>query len=240
MYSSVDEVIKYTGAEYDKLNLNDQEELNNLIETWLIQIKSLIDRNRGRDLYLDPNFGDKIGLGNFEGELSSDVPKSNYYVVTKITSDSELDIDYDFTKAKTLEMLIKPESDVSDLKIELWANELVKTINLPSIVGGIWNLTKSYLGMNKTLKDIKKLKLINSHNLLIADIYVKQIPEGIHNIALRMCANMVKLAYANRQSPLVRIDEYNAQLLTDEIFTDELKKELRQYPKKFNVGMKVL
>jgi len=66
MYSTVDDVINYTGIKYDTLGLSNKTELETMIETWLIQIKSLIDRDRKRDLEKDLDFGDKVTLVDAE------------------------------------------------------------------------------------------------------------------------------------------------------------------------------
>ncbi|MCK4338592.1 MAG: hypothetical protein KAW87_01195, partial [Candidatus Cloacimonetes bacterium] len=59
-YSTVNEVIEYTGIKYSNLGLPGEKELKAVIEKWLKQVASLINRNRGRNLLTDLNFGDKI------------------------------------------------------------------------------------------------------------------------------------------------------------------------------------
>jgi hypothetical protein len=91
--------------------------------------------------------------------------------------------------------------------------------------------------MDTSLSSIKSIgiKQTNIGNYLyVGNVYTKVIPEGIHNIAMRACANMVKLAYLNRESPVIRIEDLNATLVVDQILTPELKAELRMYAKKPN------
>ena len=72
MYSSIEDVKRYTGVTYDKLGLSSEEELNSIIETYLKQVKSLIDQNRGRDLEYDLSFGERRLIVPAESERSKD------------------------------------------------------------------------------------------------------------------------------------------------------------------------
>lgn len=56
------------------------------------------------------------------------------------------------------------------------------------------------------------------------------IPKGIHNIAKRACANMVMLAIQRRQSPIIRVDDFNIKMADDKIFTPALKEDLSRFP----------
>ncbi len=48
-YSTAEQVIRYSGATAHTLGLNDDSELFAQIETWLVQIKDFIDRDRNKD-----------------------------------------------------------------------------------------------------------------------------------------------------------------------------------------------
>ncbi|SDG74019.1 hypothetical protein SAMN04489735_100255 [Aneurinibacillus thermoaerophilus] len=50
-YSTIEDVIVYTGIEPVDLKLDTEEELHSTIETWLIQVKSLMDRITERDFH---------------------------------------------------------------------------------------------------------------------------------------------------------------------------------------------
>ncbi len=51
VYSSAKDVIQYTGTQPRDLGLETDEDLEELITKWLIQIKDLIDRDRNRDFH---------------------------------------------------------------------------------------------------------------------------------------------------------------------------------------------
>lgn len=58
------------------------------------------------------------------------------------------------------------------------------------------------------------------------------IPAGIHNIALRIMSNMVAMAVLRRETPIVRVDDFNIKMVEDRIFTTAIKDDLKRYPKK--------
>jgi len=248
-YSTVEDVIVYSGIEFDKLNLSNQDELKALIGKWLLQIKSLIDRNRGRDLLRDLSFGDKIDIINpYEWNLgtikSDDLPLNGDNVICEIEGIGSINTafgEFDLSKAKTFEIVLKPNIDLTSIKINMYKDEkkelLESSFILPSMSEDEWKIARAYLGMNDELVDIKAIEIFSDVNveLKIGQCYAKEIPEGIHNIAMRACANMIKLAYMNRESPVIKIEDLNATLVKDEILTAELRKELGLYLKKSNI-----
>jgi len=57
-YSTVEDVIKYTGVEYSKLDLSGKPALETLIEKWLREISSIIKANRKRNYIRDLDSGE--------------------------------------------------------------------------------------------------------------------------------------------------------------------------------------
>ncbi len=62
-----------------------------------------------------------------------------------------------------------------------------------------------------------------------------EVPAGIHNIALRLVANMVAQAQIRRQTPIVRHDDFTVQMVEDTIFTSSIKFDLARFPYKHSV-----
>lgn len=62
------------------------------------------------------------------------------------------------------------------------------------------------------------------------------IPPGIHNIAMRACANMVMMMITRASSPIVRVDDFTVGMVTERIFTTDIKHDLMRYPFKTRVG----
>ena len=79
------------------------------------------------------------------------------------------------------------------------------------------------------LEEVKDLIDQDRHRDYAADGYV---PAGIDNIAKRACANLVMLAIQRRQSPIIRVDDFNIKMADDRIFTPALKEDLAKYPAK--------
>jgi len=262
MYSSVNDVLNYTGIKYETLGLSSKTELETMIETWLIQVKSLIDRDRGRDLERDLDFGDKItlvdaekawnGINGIVRVTDKDIngnlilPKGkSHYAVNEISTGTGILANNIFTElnlstAKTLDIdILSYNSDVEagDLQIILYSDTEcsveAKVLNLPAMCEHAWKRCRCYL-MDSALTNIKGIA-INQVNpigsyIYVGEVYTRVIPKGIHNIAMRACANMVKLAVTNRESPVVTINDMNAHFIEDQILTAELKKELSLYP----------
>lgn len=273
-YSTVEEVKNYTGTKYNDLALNSDTNLNTLIEGYLTQIKSLIDRNRGRDLAKDLDFGDKIMLVNAEkpwtgNKCSVSIAERDIYeteiipdgvfavnqftLQTTVSNDiiAYSEIDEDLSKAKTLDMdIMSYDRDLErgDLQMVLSddvnCSNIIKAIDLPLMYEYEWKKVRGYLGLDEDLDSVKSvgIRMVNNVGsyLYVGNVYTKIIPEGIHNIAMRACANMIKLAYANRESPVITIEDMNAQLIKDEILTTELRKELSFYGRKPNFSFGVV
>lgn len=63
------------------------------------------------------------------------------------------------------------------------------------------------------------------------------VPPGINNIALRLVANMVAQAQFRRETPIVRVDDFNVQMVEDRVFTDGIRRDLARYPFKSQMRM---
>lgn len=54
---------------------------------------------------------------------------------------------------------------------------------------------------------------------------------AICNICLRLTSNMVRLAVQNRDSPIIKVNDWTIQTVPSNIFTDDLKDDLKPYIK---------
>lgn len=54
---------------------------------------------------------------------------------------------------------------------------------------------------------------------------------AIQNICLRLTSNMVSLAIQKRDSPIIKVNDWTIQTVPSDIFTDELKEDLKPYIK---------
>ena len=54
---------------------------------------------------------------------------------------------------------------------------------------------------------------------------------AIQNICLRLTSNMVRLAVQNRDSPIIKVNDWTIQSVPSDIFTDDLKEDLKPFIK---------
>ena len=271
-YSTVNDVIRYTGIKFSNLGLSGNKEMETMIEGWLKQVASLINRDRGRNLLTDLAFGEKkmvdqgveewdeqtvegvtVEMETDQDELPQydDIMAVNRIEISSIVganviiASKAIETDYqDLSDAKILMIKVRPYIDCEKgaiqllLSTSLACETIIKTIDFPEMTDNEWKLCKFYLGSKAAYASIKSigLKLVSEVGgyFWIADIKKLVFPEGIHNIAMRACANMVKLAYMNRESPVIRIDDWTTKMIEDKMLTDSLKKELGLYSKKPN------
>lgn len=86
-YSTVDEVISYTGVAPQTLGLNTHSELETLLEIWLVQIKDLIDRDRNRNYTKEGDV--PPGIDNIARRMAAHLVRS----AERQRSNSVVDID---------------------------------------------------------------------------------------------------------------------------------------------------
>ena len=54
---------------------------------------------------------------------------------------------------------------------------------------------------------------------------------AVENIGLRLTSNMVKLAVQNRDSPIIKVNDWTITTVPSDIFTDDLKEDLKPFIK---------
>ena len=54
---------------------------------------------------------------------------------------------------------------------------------------------------------------------------------AVQNVCLRLTSNMVSLAIQKRDSPIIKVNEWTVRNVSSEIFTDELKLDLKPFVK---------
>jgi len=166
-----------------------------------------------------------------------------------VLAHKDLDSDkQDLSEGKVLNFYIKSSVDVKADELEILLAEgegcvnIVKTLTVPAFDEDEWRLFKRYLGRDSSLNSIKSIGIKHVTGLAGADIYLSlfsilKIPEGIHNIAQRMCGNMVALAFSRRESAVIRVDDLSVKVAMDQILTPEIKKELMNFPAKTDFRM---
>jgi len=101
-------------------------------------------------------------------------------------------------------------------------------------------LKKVIEGWLVQIKDIIDQDRNRNYHQEVEDGKRTEVPPGINHIAMRVCANVIAQATFRRESTIVQVDDYQVQMLDDQIFTDAIKKDLARYPKKSRFGMMVI
>ena len=57
------------------------------------------------------------------------------------------------------------------------------------------------------------------------------VPGAVQNVLLRLVSNMCTLAIQRRDSPIIKVNDWNITTLSSDIFSDDLKEDLRPFVK---------
>lgn len=88
---------------------------------------------------------------------------------------------------------------------------------------------------NQKLEEIVSEWIIQSQDLI--NMYTNRnytdenVRPAIKNVCLRITANMVNLAIQNRDSPIIKVNDWSIQTVPSDIFTDDLKNDLKPFIK---------
>jgi len=117
-----------------------------------------------------------------------------------------------------------------DLEDDLGTEATTRTAEekLSTLVTGWLISVKSFIDQNRN----------RDYTQEVIDGTMYEVPPGINNIALRAAANMAAIALLRRETSVQRVDIVQ-RLQGDEIFTDSLRRDLRQFPAKPRFRMAV-
>ena len=106
------------------------------------------------------------------------------------------------------------------------------------------NLEKSdTTSLNSILTDW----ITQSQSLIMTYCHIKSIEDAnvsgaMKNVCLRLTSNMVSLAIQRRDNPIIKVNDWTIQQVSSDIFTDDLKEDLRPFivdssndPSKFDI-----
>lgn len=57
------------------------------------------------------------------------------------------------------------------------------------------------------------------------------IPLAVKNVCIRLVANMIAFNYARKDNPIKKVNDYSMTIFSSEIFTEDLKQDLKPYRK---------
>ena len=99
-------------------------------------------------------------------------------------------------------------------------------------------LKPQHLNLEKTdttkLEEILTDWITQSESLIKTYCHIKSIDDedvsdAMKNVCLRLTSNMVSLAIQKRDNPIIKVNDWTIQGLSSDIFTDDLKEDLKPF-----------
>lgn len=59
--------------------------------------------------------------------------------------------------------------------------------------------------------------------------FIDDVPDAVKNVCIRLTSNMITLAIQRRDSPIIKVNDWQIRTVSSEIFTDDLKKDLAPF-----------
>jgi len=64
-----------------------------------------------------------------------------------------------------------------------------------------------------------------------------QVPVAVKNVCIRLVANIIALRYARKENPIKKVNDFSMTIFSSEIFTDDLKEDLKPFKKSSRVAV---
>lgn len=126
---------------------------------------------------------------------------------------------------------VTPTEPVIDDTVDLWITTTT-VINFHGLKPKQFNLSKDdESGLTAMLTEwIDQCQdLINTYTR--RQYTSATAPKSVRNILLRLVSNMCTLAIQRRDTPIIKVNDWNIQTVPSDIFTDDLKEDLRPFVK---------
>lgn len=124
-----------------------------------------------------------------------------------------------------------PVDETSDNTLDLWITT-TNVINFQSLKPQQFGLQKTdATGLGSLLGTwISQCQdLINTYTH--REYTSESVPPAVQNVLLRLVSNMVTLSIQRRDSPIIKVNDWNVQTLSSDIFSDDLKEDLKPFIK---------
>ena len=123
------------------------------------------------------------------------------------------------------------EEEVTTPTVDLWITT-TNVINFQSLKPQQFGLQKTdATGLANLLSDwiVQCQDLINTYTH--RSYTSTDVPPAVQNVLLRLVSNMVTLSIQRRDSPIIKVNDWNVQTLSSDIFSDDLKGDLAPFIK---------
>lgn len=57
------------------------------------------------------------------------------------------------------------------------------------------------------------------------------VPLAVKNVCIRLVANIIALRYARKENPIKKVNDFSMTIFSSEVFTDDLKEDLKPFIK---------
>ena len=86
-------------------------------------------------------------------------------------------------------------------------------------------------GFNNTISEwiLQSQSLIIEYTNNFRNTSDNDIPKAVKNVCLRLVSNMVTMATQRRDTPIIKVNDWTIQTTSSDIFTDDLKEDLKPF-----------
>lgn len=126
---------------------------------------------------------------------------------------------------------VEPVEPIVDDSVDLWITT-TSVINFHALKPKQFNLDKDdETGLTAMLCEwiVQCQSLINTYTH--REYTSLTVTPAIQNILLRLVSNMVTLAIQRRDTPIIKVNDWTIQTVPSDIFTDDLKEDLKPFIK---------
>ena len=141
----------------------------------------------------------------------------------------EVDIEETPTEETT-----EPTVTTDEETVDLWIS-VDNVINFHGLKPQHLNIKKDDTDADNKLEAIITDWIVQAQDLI--NVYTNRqytsetARPAVKNICLRLTSNMVRLAIQNRDSPIIKVNDWTIQSVPSDIFTDDLKEDLKPFIK---------
>lgn len=64
-----------------------------------------------------------------------------------------------------------------------------------------------------------------------------EVPLVVKNVCIRLVANIIAFHFARKDNPIRKVNDYTTQIFSSEIFTDDLRQDLKPFRKSSKVSV---
>ena len=140
------------------------------------------------------------------------------------------DVDIEETETTTQEESTETTTDIPDLWISV-----DQVIAFHGLKPQHLNIKKDDSDADEKLEAIITDWILQSQDLI--NVYTNRqytsttVRPAVQNVCLRLTSNMVSLAIQKRDSPIIKVNDWTIQNVPSDIFTDELRDDLKPFIK---------